>query len=177
MNTLPRLSAILAAITLAAHASSALAASPTKEFKNELKEIVAKKKGNGATKAIAKLLDKSVQSDPELIVSFNKLANNALKKILKPNQRGSAVSALVKAAGLSFFKGQKSYDPENPIFQNSIKLLIASLPESQKTEAVIGQIFEGLEKLNQIKKGTPAQLQILANLVYLAAGLTPPNVS
>jgi hypothetical protein len=107
-------------------------------------------------------------------VPFNTLANNAIKKIVKTPLRGKAVTALIQAEGLVYFKGRNKYNPDDPKFRAALRTLIRTLPASQRNEIVVAQIAAGLERLNRIKGGTEAGLQSLVTFVYVTAGLTPP---
>lgn len=147
------------------------------EFQTNISLIIATKKGNAAVNAIAGLLKRSIAQSPTLLVPFNTLANNAIKKIVKTPLRGKAVSALIQAEGLVYFKGRNTYNPDDPKFRAAIRTLIRTLPASQRTEIVVAQIAAGLTRLNRIKGGTDVDLQSLIAFVYTSAGLPPPPVS
>lgn len=147
------------------------------EFQTNISLIIATKKGNAAVNSIAGLLKRSIATSPTLLVPFNTLANNAIKKIVKTPLRGKAVTALIQAEGLVYFKGRNTYNPDDPKFRAALRTLIRTLPASQRTEIVIAQIAVGLTRLNRIKGGSEADLQSLVTFVYTTAGLPPPPVS
>jgi hypothetical protein len=169
------LAALLALATVLP--TPARAAFTPAEFNQQLQVIKETRKGNAAISAVAALLRRATLASPNNLVAFNRLANNALKTLLKPNLRGKADVALIKAMGLVFFRGRIPYDPTNPKFQTALRTLVATLPPTQRTDAVLVQIFTGLKQLNAIKGGSVQDLQFLADLVYSAAGLPPPTVS
>jgi hypothetical protein len=172
-----RLLALLAAAGTLWLPAIAHAAVTRAEFQTNISLIIATKKGNAAVNAIAGLLKRSIAQSPTLLVPFNTLANNAIKKIVKTPLRGKAVTALIQAEGLVYFKGRNPYNPDDPKFRAAIRTLIRTLPASQRTEIVVAQIAAGLTRLNRIKGGTDADLQSLIALVYSSAGLPPPPVS
>ncbi len=144
-----------------------------REFARNLREAVGKKRGNAAVLAVVRELREGLAEEPKSAAAFTRLSNNALRRLVSPNQRSNAAAALVQALGVSFFRGPKQYNPENPVFQSILVALVNSLPAELKTDQGIAPIIRGLTKLNKIRRGSPEDLQVLVDLVRNAAGLPP----
>lgn len=142
-----------------------------REFARNLREAVGNKRGNGAILAVVRELKEGLAEKPKAAAAFTRLSNNALRRLVNPNQRSKAAAALVKALGVSYFRGPNRYDPEDPVFHGILVALVNSLPAELKTDQGIAPIISGLTKLNKIRKGSPEDLQLLVDLVRSTAGL------
>lgn len=162
------LAVVLAAFILFPEVSEGMS---KREFARSLREAAGDKGGKAAIRAVVRELKEGVAESPRSATAFTRLANNFLKRTLRPNQRSQAASALVQALGVSYFKGPKQYDPEDPAFQSILGVLVSSLPAAAKTEEGIAPIIRGLTRLNKIRRGSEEDLQILVDLVRAAAGL------
>lgn len=144
------------------------------EFKRNVREVTENKRGNGAIRSIVKELTEGVRENPTSAVAFTRLSNNVLKRLIRPNQRSKAAASLVQALGVSYFRGPKGYDANDPVFQTILSALVTSLPAELKTEQGLAPIYSGLDRLNRIRKGSPEDLDTLIGVVNTAAGIVPP---
>lgn len=167
----------IAAVAMLGTAPMVQAQSPVKAYKEDLAKAIGSKTGTAACKAASKVLGKYALSDPSKIVSFVKLAQKSLSKVVDDKLAGKCVQSQVKAFAGNYFKGLKKYDPADRKFSKAVTLLVSKLPKSQKTDPVLQKIYGELDKVNTKNGGGGSARQVMADLVFDAGGKLPPNVS
>jgi hypothetical protein len=167
---------MMAAVAVAgAFATPTAQAISAKAYKDALADKIGNKTGTSAYKAAAKVLGGATQLEPKKVKNFAALTAAALKKIATATS--SNTTFLLKQMTAGIFK-TINYTVGNKKLNSAVKFLVKKIIKAdKKNETKIDKLFKTFTSLNNKFNGTTADLQAWADLVYRAAGLTPPIIS
>lgn len=150
-----------------------------KGFKTELAKKVGKKTNVGASKAISRVLKKYLRRNPDKAVAFVRIGNKEMYSAFSSNKNkkrlaGKTADIILTGASQGFIGANGKLDTT---FNRYLRLVMRKLPGNQKTDATAQQIANSQIKINNSRGGAIFTDRIITELVFTAAGLTPPPVS